>query len=537
MSSEVVRLPRVAWLVIASLVILANVPYVVGYLNAPEGGAFTGNAFAQTRVDYNSHLARLQHGLRGDWGLTLLFTPEAHPPRLVQPFYLTFGHLARVTGLSLVAVYHLARIGTMVLMWWSIWQFVARFLPDGRQHWWAFLLASIVGGLGWVLYLVLPTQTADLAPIEFWLLDAYTLLAALTFPHFCAAVAALVGYALLLDRWLNDPGWRLVGGLALLSVAVGLLQPFDLLLTALLTGFTASLFWLRGRLVFRQLLTLIPVAAIHMAIVAYYSWGFSSDPVWAAFTAQNITLSPPPIYYLFGYAWLLIPAGVGLVNVWRRRDERLIVPVAWMLVSGLLLYVPLTMQRRFLMGWQVPLAVLGAIGLETLRDTWLTRRGGMRRVGQWRLLLTLGFALASLTHLLFITSGTLLLTPEERPLLFLSEDDRAAQDWLREMDSEAVILSSFEAGGEIAGFTGQRVYIGHWIETMDFAARQAEVAAFFDSDGMSDAERRILLGGHGITHVWVDDTTRALGDWSPAGVDFLRPAFESPTVNVYEVVP
>ena len=44
----------------------------------------------------------------------------------------------------------------------------------------------------------------------------------------------------------------------------------------------------------------------------------------------------------------------------------------------------------------------------------------------------------------------------------------------------------------IASRTGQRVYIGHWIETVDFAAREAQVAAFFD-DGMTDMERQALL--------------------------------------------
>ncbi len=202
-----IPLPRRVWAVIGLLLIAVNLPYLAGYMNAPEGGAFTGNAFAQTRVDFNSHLAKIQLGLRGEWLYRLLFTPEEHPAVLLQTFYTALGQIARVSGLSPVAAYHLARLATMILMWVMIWQFVARWLPDERGRWWAFLLATVTGGLGWVLYLIVPVQAADLAPIEFWLLDAYTLLTALTFPHMGAAIATLLGFALVLDRWLAAPSW------------------------------------------------------------------------------------------------------------------------------------------------------------------------------------------------------------------------------------------------------------------------------------------------------------------------------------------
>ncbi|MBN2472334.1 MAG: hypothetical protein JXN59_16535, partial [Anaerolineae bacterium] len=298
MNGGIARLPRRVWLVIGLLAIAANLPYVVGALNAPEGGAFSGNAFAQTHVDYNSHMAKIQQGLGGEWLLTLRFTPEEHPPQLVQPLYTGLGQLARLTGLPPVTVYHLGRLAGMLLMWWAIWQFVARSLPDERVRWWAFLLATVVGGLGWVLYLVAPAQAADVAPIEFWLLDAYTLLAALTFPHFPLVIAALIGYALLLDRWLARPGWRGGLGLALLGAAIGLLQPFDLLLTALLTAILTIFHWRRGRLTIRQGLGLLPAAVVHAGLVIYYALAFESHPVWRVFTAQNLTLSPPPVYYL-----------------------------------------------------------------------------------------------------------------------------------------------------------------------------------------------------------------------------------------------
>ncbi len=527
-------IPRRVWATIGLLLIVANMPYFAGYLNAPEGGSFTGNAFEQTRVDYNSHLAKIQLGLRGEWLDQLLFTPEDHPAALLQTFYTALGQIARVTGLSPAAAYHLARLAGMILMWAMIWQFVARWLPDDRGRWWAFLLATITGGLGWVLYLFASVQAADLAPIEFWLLDGYTFLAALTFPHLCAAIATLLGFALVLDRWLAAPSWRRIGVLVLLSLILGVLQPFDLLLTALLTLTLALIAFARQALAFRQLVMLVPVALAHGLVVAYDWAVFNSHPVWQAFAAQNLTLSPPPVYYLLAYFWLLIPAGLGMAGPRQSKDGHRLLPLAWVILVALLVYAPLPTQRRFLMGVQVPLAVLAAQGLEQEQRLWLARGW---RIAPWRLLLTGGLLLSTLTHALFLLSAILLANPVERPLLFLDGDTLAAQGWLRQQPVDSVVFSTFERGGEIAAFTGRRVYIGHWIETMDYATRQTQVRAFFATEGMSDERRLALLQKAGADYVWVDRPTVSGDAWEPEHVDWLRPAFTAGTVTIYEVVP
>jgi len=528
------RIPRAVWLFALIFALAAALPYVVGYLNAPSGGAFTGNALEQARVDYNSHLAKMQLGLGGAWGYRILFTPEEHPAVLIQPFYLALGNLARLLGLPLDLVYHAARLIGAFGMVVAIWLLVARFLESPRVRWTAFLLATVTGGAGWLLYLIAPAQTTSLAPIEFWLFDAYTFLAALTFPHFCAAILLLVGLFLSFDGWLHAPTWKLTALVAGMSLLLGWIQPFDLLLTALVIAALTLWALVRGRLVWRQALRLIPVALAHAIPVIYHYAALESHPVWRAFNAQNITLSPPPVYYLFGYAWLLVPAISGVLYLRHARDGRLLLPVVWTLLTAILVYVPLQVQRRYLMGVQVPLAVLAAVGLEQVYGWW-SARGGSQRWG--RLLLTAGLLLSALSHALLLASVTLTANPASRPLLFLTADDLDALAWLRAQPPEAVALAAFSSGGRIPAYTGRRVYLGHWIETMNFPARQRRVQAFFDPAGMSDAERLALLEENGVDVVWYDAAARMLGSWSPDEADFLRPAFVSDSVTIYEVAP
>ncbi len=526
-------IPGRVWIAALLFLLAINLPYGAGALNAPTGGTFTGNPFEQTRVDYNSHLARIQLGYQGEWSWRILFTPEDHPPILAQTLYMALGHLARLFGLTPVAIYQIARNIFALIMLLTVWLFVAHFLRDGAARWWAFLLALVTGGLGWLLYLIMPAQTTTLAPIEFWLLDAYTFLAALTFPHFSAAVALLTGYFLLLDCWLGAPTWRTGIGLAALLLLLGNIQPFDLLLTGAATGLAALRALWKRRLRSRHVLMLIPAAIVSAATVLYDYTVFTSHPVWQAFTAQNLTLSPPPIYYLFGYAWLLVPAAIGLVAAWRARDETVLLPVIWVALVAALIYAPLVTQRRFLMGVQIPLAVLGAFGLVRVR-AWWQRRG--YSAGRWRLLMATLLCFSALSHILFVASAVATANPEVRPLLFLTTDDLEAQDWLRRQPPDSVVLSAFSSGGQIAGLTGRRVYLGHWIETANFAERQEQVRAFFTTGGMSDSDRQALLADGGIDYVWFDDAARQPGGWDPAGAPYLTPVFASDRVVVYEVV-
>ncbi|MBN1965951.1 MAG: hypothetical protein JW910_14970 [Anaerolineae bacterium] len=529
-------IPRRVWLYALLFAAITSLPYVFGYLAAPEGGAFTGNALAQARVDYNSQLARAWSGYEGSWLHVDRFTPEDHPPILMQPLYSAFGHISRLTGLPLDATYNLGRFVLALVMVLVIWLFAARFLEGDRARWTALLLATMAGDLGWVLYFVAPAQAAAVAPIEFWLFDAHTFMVALAFPHFAGAVITLLAFLLGFDRWLARPSWRGIGWLVLWSLLAGQFMPYAMLLTALIVAVLSLGALARGRLTVRQVLMLIPVALAHAAVVIYYAVALASDPVWQGFTAQNLTLSPAPVYYLLGYAWLLVPGVLGLWQLWRTRDGRWLVPLAWVLIVGPLLYAPLPTQRRFLMGVQVPLALLAAVGVERARAWWIGRG---RTLARWRLLMAVLLLLSALSPVLVMARVLGQLNPAASPDLFLSADEISALAWLRDQPPETVVLATFESGGQAVAFSGRRVYLGHWIETPDFPARQTNVIAFFKTEGihLEDDARLALLVDYRIGYVWYDDNARAIGDWSPDGVPWLDVAFSAGSVTVYEVVP
>jgi hypothetical protein len=219
-----------------------------------------------------------------------------------------------------------------------------------------------------------------------------------------------------------------------------------------------------------------------------------------------------------------------------RAEDRWWLPILWVILVAMLLYAPLPTQRRYLLGIQTPLAALAAYGWSrAVLPHFISSRA--KRVVTGGYLLFAGIALLAM----IVMNGLALATPAEHPALFYNPDELAGQAWLRShADPNDVVLTTFDAsgngsGGHLVAATGERVFIGHWIETVNFDQKVAQVAQFYNPATSDDWRRNFLHNNH-IAYIWYDDYARESGRWNPAGADYLQMAFESGGVTVYRVL-
>lgn len=549
------RFPARVWLFALLLAGITSLPYAVGLLIAPEGWVYSGAPAAPTgtQVDFNSHMAKMWQGRRGQWDYRLLFTHEDHIGiPLVQGFYVALGSLASVTPFSLPLVYHTARFLLTTGMALAIWAFASYFFEQPGERWLATLFATIAGGWSWLLLFISPVMTQQVSPIEFWLSDAFNLLGALYMPHFAAAIILQIVVILSFETWARTPMHggepngtnvkRLVNQrpliiLTLALAAESIVQPYViLLLTPLLVILTAYHVLSARRLSLRQALWLTIPLGIHAALIVYQYATMSADPVWANFTDQNKTLSPLATYYLLGYLPFIIPIMFGArAFILDAADDRWWLPILWVSLVAVLLYAPFPTQRRYLLGVQTPLAMMAAYG-------WA--RGVLPRLRpRRRALLTIVYvALASMALLGIIGANVAAMAnPARNKLVFYQPDELLAYTWLQRESTgrNDAVLTTFDAtgqgsGGRLVATTGQRVFIGHWFETADFENKAAQVRYFYDT-ATSDDWRREFLNDTGIVYIWYDEYARAAGDWNPATADYLEAVFASDTVTIYRV--
>jgi hypothetical protein len=520
------------WVIAISALIVAAaaLPYVAGYLAQTPEWRFSGSIM--NAVDYNTYLAKMWQGFRGEWQYQVPFTTEMHNGAYLVTFYLALGHLARIAHLGLPLTYHIARSLFGFLMLLAAYRFISLFVPSIRTRRMAFLLATIASGLGWLTEMLAPTAAGGVSPIDFWLVDAFTYLAVLTVPHFCAAMALLLSiYILLLRRAEGPTLWE--GAVAILaSAALGIIHPYALLLA----DGVPLLYWgieaLRTRRVhWRGILTAVIMGISQMPLLVYDLWVFRTQPVFAAWSAQNVTLSPPLGAYLWGYGLLLVLGAVGIA-VWVRKGwSGLAFPSIWIVLVAVLIYLPWNLQRRFLEGVQVPLGLLAGVGLA---EGLFPQPSGQRLSRPRWLAMAMLVALAAMSNLYLTAALTVTATARDYRL-FWPAPILAGVDWLGDhSEPDEPVLSSFEVGNLIPGRIGHRVVLGHWMETTDYEGKKAAVARFFDAD-IPDEERIALLEEYDVAYLFYGSHEQALGAFDPDGNSYLVRRFSQDGVRVYAV--
>lgn len=481
---------------------------IVGLLAAPYGLAwskqgsdwrFSGSLFGVE--DGNSYLGKMRLGARGVWDFFLFYTPEAQTgvPLVFLPYILPgqiVGHFIADTDPALtpalIVTDHALGVVFDLLLIVVIYRCCAEFLDQPRDRLIATLLATLGGGLGWLLSL---TGSGTL-PADFYIPEGFSFLILFGLPHLALARAALLGGLLMLMKSLPDDNgirvardeWRWLIAAGLCWLIVGLCVPFYFAVIYCILGAWGLTAWIRQRrFPLALFVRAVIAAAITLPLFLYYTIAFTTNPVFAQWSAQNVLASPAPLQYLLAYILLALPALIGIGVLWRRAGDKgvqLNTPTAfaplligWVVIVPILIYLPINVQRRLSEAVIVPLAILAAVGLRLLAEH---RVPGIIR-WSW-----IGAAL--LTSVMLLLGGFLAAATPARPL-FRPTAEVDAFNWLNQHSRPGeIVLSAVETGNVIPAWTHLRTYMGHGPETLNWPFKTARLEHFY-RDEMTLSER------------------------------------------------
>jgi len=435
---------------------LISLPYVFAFVTAGKEYVFGG--FLLNPIDGNTYLAKMYQGWSGEWKFTLPYTAEKGTGTYLFLFYLGLGHISRILQLPLVTTFHLARVAGAVYLLIAMMKYLQTiFINQQTILWRVFLLAVLGSGVGW---LAIP---AGQFTSDFWVAEAYPFLSAYATPHFA------IGLALLLTILrLSQKSWSIKHGiiLTILSFLLAIIQPFGIVIAVLIQiGMSVVGLWREKTWRWKRLL---PLALGGGLPLIYQYWVIQADPLLAAWNAQNITSTPPVWDLILSFSPALFLA---LYAVIKKMDrENLQLPIIWMVAALLLLVFPFNLQRRFMLGMYVPVAILAGYALMGL-DINGFKKG-------WMAL----FLVSILTNILVVVAG-IFGSLQKEPAIFLTQDEFAALQWIRlHTEPYAVILASPEMGRFIPAHTGRRVLYGHPFETVDAAKQERIVLEYYAGD-------------------------------------------------------
>jgi hypothetical protein len=463
---------------IASLfLLLSSLPYWAGYRAQTDELVFSGAVF--NRLDVDAHLAAMQLGAGGAWQQHLRFTSEPHEGAYVRMAYVLMGHTADVLGLAIPAAFQVFRLSFGLLACLGIYALMAQALDDLFWRRLAYVWALSGSGLGWLMMAIGWLPQPDISPIDFWLIDPYPFFGMLMFPHFSLVTALLAAMLVGFLSYLRRPrGWKLVL-VAVAGVLAQLAQSYAPLLADLGMAGAVLAEFLRQRKIRWQIIGALAIIALtQIPMSVYGALVFWRNPLWGGFITQNITLSPPPVYYFWGFALLWPPTLWGIWRTLRRlpRGQQdfewnaSLAAIVWLVGALILAYLPWNLQRRFTHALMLPLAILAVTGLKDVLARWPASRKLLP-------LFLVGFSAISSLYLAFGLSMYIYSRPD---ILYDPAALVEAIDWLgTEASSNDVVLSASRSGQLVAARGGLVAYIGHPIETLDYDQKALLVEDYF----------------------------------------------------------
>jgi len=380
------------------------------------------------------------------------------------------------------------------------------------------------------------------APIDLYSPEAFTFLVLYAFPHIALArTLMLLG---LMALWGNQPSaastrQSVLAGLCWLGM--GLIVSFYVAVAyaAAGAGFIAVSI-ARRRIEWREVRALTIAGLISAPTVIYSLVVFSVDPVLAAWSAQNIVLSPHPLHYIVGYA---LVGGLAILGVFfvRRINLQSRNLLGWLIIVPFLLYIPFNLQRRLIESWQIPLAFFAASGLVyRVLPAWRKSRL-VRRLSQSPRYSARGLRSWLLASLVLFSSATYVLLLVEQSTRLIARTPPSFRDggevealaWLdRRVTYEDVVLASYDTGNYLPAQVGARVFLGHGPETVHSDDKRKLVAMFYDGS-TSDEWRRQLLGNGSISYVFFGPLEKQLGNFDPSHADYLSLEYDQAGYQIY----
>jgi hypothetical protein len=513
------------WIFIVSLLILVlgSIPIWEGYQAQTEELRFRGTYY--DTQDYAVHMASMETGRHGEWKYQFRFTTEPHRPAFIKLFYTVLGHVSTWLGLASEFTFQLARLIFSFIALFALYKLMKQVFPELFWARIAFLLAALGSGLGW-LQLIFNWTSTRITPIDFWLADDYVFFSLSVFPHFAFVTSGMcIALSLWLD-FLEKKRWVNIVYIALTAILVQFVNPIAFATVDLSLGGAALFSWWRTQKISRQdIEALVAIAIAQVPLLAYNFLVLNNDPLWSQFTAQNQTLSPPPDYYLWGFALFWPLAVLGMILAVRTRSNALGAAVLWVISAFLLAYAPVYIQRRFLQNITIPMAILATVGLKRLFETAAIQRPDMTR---WRSSLVLLFVfLTSVSSIqMGLGQGAYLQTYPEN--LYYPASLDSAMQWFRENARyNDFILASEQTSQVLAQKVGLRAYFGHEMETLHYKTKQMEVQSFFQGRLPELAHKPIKWIVYGPFEKEISP------NFQPA--DNLKLVYDDQTLRIYQV--
>lgn len=494
----------------AFFIALTIAPYLYGWIQA--GGdvyTWTHSLAVGDFFVYYSYIDQLANGI---WFPVNLYTAET-TQGILQAAWMIPAFLVKVFGISAGVAFHLYRLALIPIFVAVVVAFQKRVLA-AEQRLFQILFILTSSGVGFFAPLFI--EAREVAPGQFswpmdlWVPEANSFLTLYHSPHILLSSILLITALLCTLTFVLDGKKHALSVAAFSTFLLMFIHPFYAVTVWLVPGvYTLLLFCLKDPSWRRSATALGVLVLASLPGVSYYGWLFFTDTAFAHKAGQNVLPTTSLPITLMSYGGLLLFSIIAIVRRRASRDRAWLFLACWAVLGFVLLYFPVSFQRRLSEGLHLPLALLT---LSVLVPWVRTLTKGYR-------LLLMGFLLIlfALSNIVTVKHDLYLLERREYALVIPAREVRAARWIRREADRNDVVLAPLTIGPWLPGVARIHVIVGHEIETLGVDEKIASVARFYASHG---GEEQSLLRDTADL-VWVQDDPKLETQLESLGLERL----------------
>lgn len=527
------------------LILLTGLPFVYAYFNAPQGHFYNGLNF-YTTADIMVYFSYINQIKAGNWLIRDYFTSEAQPDGLLNIFWLGVGLLARLLNLSALFTFHLVRLLLIPLFMAVLYIFVSYFFQNKQKRKLALLFACFSSGIGVYFinyshhFAAINNAILNAGPIDLWVDESNIFLSLYYNPHFTFSWALMLLFFLFsVLAWQNN-NYRY----SILAGLVGFLwfnfHPyyFPYVFSVLLI-YGVILFFKNKKFFYcyHFLISLV----FSLPFVLYHFYKIRTDLVIGIRASQNVTLTPSFAFVFIGFGFLFIFSIIGIWYLFKNREilknEQYLFIFVWLVGGLILIYAPVSFQRRFLEGIQLPMVILSIIALFSLAGLI------KNKLSRIYLFLDGNYYLLILLFIIFFGFSTIFNLVKDVyyfknfPLIYYLPDEyRTAANWIENNnpDNKVILSQSFDSW-IIPGLVNQRIFLGHMHETIFSDIKKRKVDDFF-ANNYSEQEAWKFLMDNNIGFLFFSDMERKFYPYTPAEKKYFKKAWQEGAVEIWQFV-
>lgn len=474
------------------VILISLLPLVFGYTTQGPSEVFMGVPVHVT--DANNHLNMALQAKEGNILLANYFTSEDVPGLIFNPYHLVLGWSAYIFNMDIIVSYIIWGIIFSVILFFTIYYFLSSFVSDKKTRFVAFLLIALSNGFAFWWFLVDKLTGYQFGSADFWITELNTF-QSLGHPHFTLSLILLLLTLLFGIKALESKGikYSIIAGI--FGFVLSLVHLFDIITSTVV---------LVGWFLFRQLKAkswnwiefrnLAIIGLIMAPGVIYYAWVFIFNSAYAEWNSLNQTITPPLIRVISGFGLVfflaLIPIWVEKKKLWNEKINNenmraIFLLVIWGLLNFILIYFPMNVQRRFIFGLHIPLCILSAIAI--IKYVLPIIKNKKLQIPFLVIILLISFATTIMLTVTQINNLHSNQTDDFSNIKYLSSSENNILDWLDQNTINSdVILAPDRLSNFIPAVSGNRIYSGHWAQTINYDSKKEIVNKVYNEKIWND---------------------------------------------------